>query len=737
MRSCQARPRSASGSAPVNSSQPAVDEQPLPARPVGPDQRRCRVGHRLEAALGFPAGPTERHPTVDACPQLTGGERGDQVVVRAGPQPLDGGLGSGACRHEHDRHERRARVAPQGGDQLQAAQPRKGDVGQDEVRRIGHRRRQRGRPVRGGLDAVRAAEEPHEVGAHVRVVVDHQDPPRAGVVGQGGPRRGRRIAGVRQPPQRLRDRLGAQLRMVAGDPGGRQVVAAERDGDVDGEPGARPVRGSSVRRHRAAQQPHQLGDQGQPDPAVLGLHPGRAGRGDAQHRGAVLAAEPDRDPPAGGDGEGVGEQRGNHLFPHRAVHDGGFAQVRAVEVQRQAGVLDRRPEHVDQTGGERCQVDGLEVRVDLPRVQPGELQQPVDHPAQALRVAVHQLQVRAQRRAGRRRVAQLRDRAEDQAQRCAELVADPGEERRLGAVQLGEVLGAPLLRGEGARRDGRRGDVVAHQLEERSVLVVEREVGAHPGDEHAGGPVDAGAEGQDDGGVERRLVVPVAAEQPRTQRAGAAEPPVGQRAGQAGDDRAAAGRQYLVQDGGPEAVAVHARRREGPARHDALGGHQTGPAALVVGEVQHRGGHVGAVAREHVDRGDGRRLRVGDAAQPGELAQRAQPPLADHPTGGLGARAEHPVRARLRRTDGAEGEGEPGLLRPAPAGQQHRQVLMEDRLARQRVGQRRLQARPHLGPGGLEGRRQRLRVPGTEHRGVGVVVEQRPLRTCGDVHRQL
>ena len=154
-------------------------------------------------------------------------------------------------------------------------------------------------------------------------------------------------------------------------------------------------------------------------------------------------------------------------------------------------------------------------------------------------------------------------------------------------------------------------------------------------------------------------------------------------------------------------------------------------------QVQHRGGHVGAVAREHVDRGDGRRLRVGDAAQPGELAQRAQPPLADHPTGGLGARAEHPVRARLRRTDGAEREGEPGLLRPAPAGQQHRQVLLEDRLARQRVGQRRLQARPHLGPGGREGRRQRLRVPGTEHRGVGVVVEQRPLRACGDVHRQL
>ena len=29
------------------------------------------------------------------------------------------------------------------------------------------------------------------------------------------------------------------------------------------------------------------------------------------------------------------------------------------------------------------------------------------------------------------------------------------------------------------------------------------------------------------------------------------------------------------------------------------------------------------------------------------------------------------------------------------------------------------------------------RVPGTEHRGVGVVVEQRPLRACGDVHRQL
>ncbi len=174
--------------------QPApVDEEPLPARPVSPDERGGRVGHRPEAALGLATRPAERHPAVDACPQLAGRERGDEVVVGAGAQTLDGGLRPGPRRHEHHRHQGGARVAPQRGQQVQAAQPGQRDVGEHEVGRVGHGGDQRGRPVRHGLDAVRAAEEPREVGAHVRVVVDHQDAARVRVVRQED---GRRIPGV-------------------------------------------------------------------------------------------------------------------------------------------------------------------------------------------------------------------------------------------------------------------------------------------------------------------------------------------------------------------------------------------------------------------------------------------------------------------------------------------------------------------------------------------------------------
>ena len=59
----------------------AVDEQPPPARPVGPDQRRCRVGHRAEAALGLRqdaprVGVVGRDDPDGGSPQGCGGPRG-------------------------------------------------------------------------------------------------------------------------------------------------------------------------------------------------------------------------------------------------------------------------------------------------------------------------------------------------------------------------------------------------------------------------------------------------------------------------------------------------------------------------------------------------------------------------------------------------------------------------------------------------------------------------------------
>ena len=219
------------------------------------------------------------------------------------------------------------------------------------------------------------------------------------------------------------------------------------------------------------------------------------------------------------------------------------------------------------------------------------------------------------------------------------------------------------------------------------------------------------------------------------QRARAGKPPLGQGGGESLDDRAVLARHHLAEHRCPEPVVADGLAGPGAARLDALGGHQA--RAVVAEQVEQRGRDVRAVARQDLDGGRTRRLHVRRAAQLGELAQRPQPPLADDLRGGLGAGAEHPVRARVLAADRAQRVGEPRLLRPAAAGQQHRHVLLEDRLAGQRVRQHGLQTRPHLGPGVRERRRQRVRVPRPEHRGVGVVVEQRPPRARRDVHRQL
>ena len=77
------------------------------------------------------------------------------------------------------------------------------------------------------------------------------------------------------------------------------------------------------------------------------------------------------------------------------------------------------------------------------------------------------------------------ERAEDQRQRRAKLVAHVAEECGLRAVELGELLGALALLLVGARVGDRRRDVARHELEEAPVVVVERSARADAEHEHA------------------------------------------------------------------------------------------------------------------------------------------------------------------------------------------------------------------------------------------------------------
>ena len=156
----------------------------------------------------------------------------------------------------------------------------------------------------------------------------------------------------------------------------------------------------------------------------------------------------------------------------------------AVDHQLEARRFDERLESSRQPRGERREIGRLEGRPEPPRFDPREVQQIVDQPEETERVAMNGFQRRSAEHL--RRVAQrLFERAQDQRERRAKLVADVVEEGRLGAVELGELLGPlPLpLVGAGARHG--RGDLRRQQLEESPIGVVQGPPRADPEHEDA------------------------------------------------------------------------------------------------------------------------------------------------------------------------------------------------------------------------------------------------------------
>ena len=80
------------------------------------------------------------------------------------------------------------------------------------------------------------------------------------------------------------------------------------------------------------------------------------------------------------------------------------------------------------------------------------------------------------------------ERAEHQGQRGAELVADIGEEERLGAVDLGQELGPPPLLFVSAGVGNRRGDVPRDGVIEVLISLVQQASGADGSDQEGRPP---------------------------------------------------------------------------------------------------------------------------------------------------------------------------------------------------------------------------------------------------------
>ena len=299
------------------------------------------------------------------------------------------------------------------------------------------------------------------------------------VVSSGGPcaRRRRHDLHPVRPPERDRHRHRGAHTGLAGRADLAVVqpdeLAHQRQADAAALAGARAGALDAV---EALEQARQLVG-GHPDTGVL----------DVQDRGVGGGLHAHRDPPGGGELQGVGEQVEHDLLPRVPVEQDRSAHRRAVDDVVEARARHRGREHRRELRGGRAEVDGHGVGLAAAGLEPREVEQAVDHPPEALPVAVHHLELGAPALGVHLgRGAQLGDRAHDQGQRGAELVADVGEEVGLRAVELGERLGAAPFGLVAARVGEARRDLAAEQLQEARGALVELPVGVDARDEDAG-----------------------------------------------------------------------------------------------------------------------------------------------------------------------------------------------------------------------------------------------------------
>ena len=160
-------------------------------------------------------------------------------------------------------------------------------------------------------------------------------------------------------------------------------------------------------------------------------------------------------------------------------------------------------------------------------------------------------------------------------------------------------------------------------------------------------------------------------------------------------------------------------------------------AIVAVEEIERGERNVGRIAREHVARALAAFLDALDAGDVrGEIAQRAQAPLADDALGVLGDDAEHAGDAALVVVDRAVRERVVRLLGEAAALEEEQQRLVPGRLAvREHVLDARTDVGPDLGPDLVRARAEHPVALDADGRQVRVVAEERELRTPEHPHR--
>jgi hypothetical protein len=478
-----------------------------------------------------------------------------------------------------------------------------------------------------------------------------------------------------------------------------------------------PAPGTLGRLDLAAVELHQLLDQRQSDPRtlvgarphaldavealeearhLLGRHAG-AGVLHLQRDTAAGRLQRDLDATVEGELERVRDQVEDDGLPHAVVDEHRLAERRADHGEGEPGALERRAEGAGGVAGELGEVGLLVPGLDAPGLDPRELEERVDQALQAKLAAADELEL-VDLRLGERTVGALEEivgRPQHQRERGAELVAHVAEERGLGAVDLGQGLGAPLRLLERPAAGQRRRHVAADQLEEGPVSLVEPQARAQAGD-HQRRRLDLAGEG--DGQDQRRSRlrdVGVRPQRHALDHAGAVLPRhVFQRPRRAGGPRVDPG-----DSGEPRVRPIEEVEQDEGQLVRILGDRLHGPLAGVL-----------------------RRTRAG-----GRRRQRPQgpdAPFAQHLARGLADRAEDAGDALRLVPDRAVREGEVALLGEAVALEEQELVLRPGGGA---AGEHTLEhraddvpdLRPHIAPA----RAHRARVLVAEHRAVGVVVD--------------
>ena len=236
--------------------------------------------------------PREFKVRSDPGQQFARRERLDQVVVGAPVEPFDPCFLTRPGGQQNHRQVPQLAVRPNAGQQAKPVHSRHHHVGQDQVRRICHRGAQSRLPVAHRLDLISRAQQPHDIIAHVGIIVGKQNSPPSGPVrdtlrAQATPACWMFPAYPHAEPRRPRTANAAPLRRRSPrqfPPGVlRPAVSVTRSGRQMRTPERYPHRhrraavDAAIHRDRAAMQPNQFTHQRQTDtgafkgPAALAL----------------------------------------------------------------------------------------------------------------------------------------------------------------------------------------------------------------------------------------------------------------------------------------------------------------------------------------------------------------------------------------------------------------------------------------------------------------------------------